>query len=224
MTSSSSHVKAEIEYGKIIENSKVIADLDFDRCTFEGGVIMQAEPSPDYGVVVRNVSLTKCKGNSIQLFGVRFEDVTVDTFRHPRMIDLQSCVLKHVVLRGNVGSVRISQMSDEDARAVLAPAAAKLYEDVDWALDITEAEFSDAEFWDLPGHLVKRNPETQFLLSRAAAASADTGDLSSYGQIVVERAADSVYETSVAAAPVRSKYFEDYLGDLRKLRELGIAE
>ncbi|MEU0880514.1 hypothetical protein ABZ345_18075 [Lentzea sp. NPDC005914] len=218
------HIKEEFEYRKIIESAATIADLDFERCAFGGGVIMQEADDPAYQLVVRTVSLRKCKVGNVVLYGVRFEDVTVDTLSHSKPIELEACVCSHVVLRGKLGAVRFSPAVEDDSRAVLAPAAAKLYEDVDWALDITEAEFSDIEIWDVPGHLVKRDPETQFLVHKSAAAAADVDALPEYAQILVERAAEAPYDTSVLAAPIRSKDFEEALDAFRKLRDLGIAE
>jgi hypothetical protein len=218
------HVKEEFEYGKIIESAATIADLDFERCSFVGGGIAQVADDPAYELVVRNVSLRNCKVGNVVLYGVRFEDVTVDTLNHPKPIELVACVCTHVVLRGKLGGVRFRPAVEDDSRAVLAPAAAKLYEGVDWALDITEAEFSDIEIWDVPGHLVKRDPETQFLIHRAAAAAADTDTLSVYAQIYAERAAEAPYETSVLAAPKRSKSFQKTLDAFQELRDLGIAE
>ncbi len=218
------HVKEEFEYRKIIESAATIADLDFERCSFVGGVIMQAADDPAYELVVRNVALRNCKAGNVELYGVRFEDVTVDTLSHPKPLEIEACVCTHVVLRGKVGAVRFAAAIEDDARAVLAPAAAKLYEDVDWALDITEAEFSDAEIWDVPGHLVRRDPETQFLVHRAAAAAAEIDALSEDAQLIVERAAEAPYETSVVAAPKRSKSFQEQLDALHELRDLGIAE
>ncbi len=218
------HVKEEFEHRKFIEQAATIADLDFERCAFGGGAIMQETDDPAYALVVSNVSLRKCKTGNVVLYGVRFEDVTVDTLGHGKAIELEACVCTHVVLRGKLGAVRFSPAVEDGSRAVLAPAAAKLYEHVDWALDITEAEFSDIEIWDVPGHLVKRDPETQFLIRREAAAAADIDALPEFAKIYVERAAEAPYETSVLAAPIRSKSFEETLNAFRRLRDLGIAE
>jgi hypothetical protein len=218
------YIKEEFEYRKIIESSATIADLAFEQCRFAGGGIMQAGEDPAYGLVVSNVSLRKCKAGNVLLYGIRFDDVTVDTLSHSKPIELEACVCKHVVLRGNLGAVRFSPAIDEDSQKVLAPAAAKLYEDIDWALDITEARFSDIEIWDVPGHLVKRDPETQFLIRRDVAAAANIDALPGYAQVLVERAAEAPYETSVLAAPIRSKSYEEALRALHELRDLGIAE
>ncbi|MEU4522967.1 hypothetical protein AB0F52_30195 [Amycolatopsis sp. NPDC024027] len=218
------YVKEKFEYCKIIEPSATFAGLAFEQCTFAGGALMQEQDDPAYGLLVRDVSLQKCKVGNVVLYGIRCDGVTVDTLGHSKPIEFEACVFEHVVLRGNLGAVRFSPAIDDESRKVLAPAAVKLYEEIDWALDITEAKFSGIEMWDVPGHLVKRDPETQFLVRRDAAAAANIDALPFYAQILIERAAEAPYETSVLAAPARSKDFEEALDAFRKLRDLGIAE
>jgi hypothetical protein len=41
-----------------------------------------------------------------------------------------------------------------------------MYADIEWALDISEAVFSDVDLSYVPGDLVRRGPETQFLIRR----------------------------------------------------------
>ena len=45
-------------------------------------------------------------------------------------------------------------------------ANAEYYSTVDWALDIKEAEFDDFDCRGVPSRLVRRNPETQMMLTR----------------------------------------------------------
>lgn len=218
--------KEEFDYQKIIKNVATISNLSFEQCTFEGGAIVQEEADASYQLVIEHVSLKRCKTGSTQIHGVRFKNVTVDTLRHPAIVFI-GCVCERVVLRGNFGDIRFRQPDDEEEKRVLAPAAAAIYETVDWALDISEAKFTNLEILDIPGYLVVRDPETQFLIRRDAAAALtpdQIANLSTWAQIYVERAVDVPYETVVAAAPVRSKSFDVAMQALESLRELGIME
>ncbi|MEU3622782.1 hypothetical protein BS329_09740 [Amycolatopsis coloradensis] len=218
------YVKEKFEYRKIIESAATFTDLAFEQCAFVGGVIMQEHDDPTYPLALSNISLHKCKVGNVVLYGLRCDNVVVDTLSHGKPIEFEACVFDRVTFRGSLGAVRFSPAIDEEPRKSFAPGAAKLYEEIDWALDITEAEFSDIEIWDVPGHLVKRDPETQFLVRRATAAAADIDALPPYARVLVERAAEAPYDTSVLAAPIRSKSFEEALDALRTLRDLGIAE
>jgi len=47
------------------------------------------------------------------------------------------------------------------------------YKEVDWALDIRDAVFSSAEFFGVPGELIRRDENTQVLLRREAFSRVD---------------------------------------------------
>lgn len=100
----------------------------------------------------------------------------------------------------------------------------KLYETIDWALDITEAEFSDADFYFIPGEKIRRDRATQFLLHREVVENIDQTELPLYARIAVSRFESSPFDTLVAIAPKRSKNFRAILRDLEQLRGRGLAE
>ncbi len=95
---------------------------------------------------------------------------------------------------------------------------------MDWALDISQAEFSDADFYFVPGHLVRRDPETQFLLRRDVVEKTQGIELPVYAGIAVSRFEMTPFDSLVAVAPRRSKNFAQYLADLEYLRSAGLAE
>jgi hypothetical protein len=111
-----------------------------------------------------------------------------------------------------------------ELRAAFREQAVKLYADIEWALDITEAEFSDVGLNYVPGELVRRNPETQFLIRTEVARSVTLDSLPNYASIVVERAALSPYEATVVPVPTRAKNADKYRTELQILRDRGIAE
>lgn len=100
----------------------------------------------------------------------------------------------------------------------------KFFADIERALDISQAEFSDVDFSHIPGNLVRRDPKTQFLVHREAALSAALDSLPSYASIIAERAGLSPYDTTVAPVPTRSKNADRYRGELQVLRDRGTAE
>ncbi|MFB7368625.1 hypothetical protein ACFC0D_02060 [Streptomyces sp. NPDC056222] len=94
----------------------------------------------------------------------------------------------------------------------------------EWALDITEAEFSEADLYYVPGHLVRRDPETQFLLHRDRLAGADAEGLPLFAKIAVERFAETPFASIVAVAPRRSTNFSERREAYEALRTLGVAD
>jgi hypothetical protein len=72
--------------------------------------------------------------------------------------------------------------------------------------------------------LVRRDPETQFLLHRDRLADMTRQNLPDGADIFASRFESMPFQTMIAVAPKRSKDFRRILGILEKLREAGIAE
>lgn len=214
--------KETIGYRKVFGSPQVLEDAEFDRCEFEGGALVQFD-DPSCGLVVRNVVLRRCRGGgNVSIYGVRFENVLVDGSGN-RSLQLESCIFDRVTLRGRIGPIMTMQATG-DLAAAFREEAVKAYADIEWALDIAEAEFSDVDLSYVPGNLIRRNPETQFLIHREAARSVALRSLPGYVSVVVERARLSPYDTTVAPVPTRSKNAEEYRAQLQDLRDRGIAE
>jgi hypothetical protein len=152
------------------------------------------------------------------------EDCVIDTIWFHRGIwgpqTIAGCALKHVVIQGNVtGGLRFTVSpgwltsfphaaisEDPFARANL-----EFYSDLDWALDISDAQFTGIEMsWcDIPARLIRRDPETQVVVTRETAARGDwraaCGDSSLW--VAIERFLETDLPDTVLVAPKRSKRF-----------------
>jgi hypothetical protein len=207
-----------------VGGDRTFAGFDLERVKFTGCVLAQHD-GPDYGLVVRDVTLTRVSATNCMVNAVRFEDVTVDGLSLTKLHQLAGCVFRHVTLKGRIGplmTIPLPSGLPEETKAALNAAMVAYYKDVDWALDISEAEFSDADFYMVPGDLVRRDPETQFLLRRDVVAQ--TGDLPTYAGIAASRFEMTPFDSLVAIAPRRNKNFARYLEDFTFLREKGLAE
>lgn len=208
-----------------IGTGKVFSDLDLDQVTFQGGGLAQYD-DPAFGTVVRNVTLTRSGAANCAVHGVRFEDITVDGLSLTKLHQLAGCVFRHVTLKGRIGPVMTTPVHyalAADVQAAFNAAIVDYYRNVDWALDITEAQFSDADFYLVPGDLVRRDPHTQFLLRRATVENTSI-ELPHYAQICVSRFETTPFDSLVAIAPRRSKNFSRYIEDLEYLRQAGLAD
>ena len=197
------------------------------RCEFRSATLGQVD-DPAMPLVVRNVSLTRCaaKGRS-SLWGVRVEDVVVDGLTTSPAAVLTACAFRHVTLRGRIGSLMFQPppfTMDEQPRAFI-DTILRYYADVDWAVDISEAEFTgDVNFFFVPGDLVRRDVETQFLLRRETLAGVDLTEFPVVARIEASRFEVTPFDSIVAIASKRTKNFERYRDDLEQLRKAGLAE
>ncbi|OIV39140.1 hypothetical protein BIV57_02070 [Mangrovactinospora gilvigrisea] len=206
--------------------SQTLGDADLTGCTFKGGTLAQYE-DPAFGLRVHDVTLRDCRTAPFVLHGIEFRNIAVDRLTCGARLTPRACVFQHVTLSGAMPDLMLmpahSSLSAEVQEA-FAAGAEHYYKDVDWALDISQGTFKDAEFSGVPGHLVKRDPATQFLLHRSSAEHADTEGLSDRARSYLAKARKHRFDSIVIVAPTRSKYFDAVLADLEDLRTRGLAE
>jgi len=197
--------------------------IDLERVTFISCVLGQHD-DPEYGFVVRDVTATRCRASACRVHGVRFEDVTVNGLTGDHL-SLDGCLFKHVTLKGKIGPILTTPVKSlsQETTAAMNAAMIDYYRDVDWALDISEAEFSDASLYMVPGDLVRRDPETQFLVRREVVVPIKDS-LSGILRIEASRFEDTPFDSIVAVAPRRSKHFARYLAEFERARKDGLVE
>ena len=211
---------------------RVLRDLVFRKCVFEGGGIVCDDPN--HRVIIRNVELDRCEAYGGGLHGVILEDICVKGPSHLRMPDVMACALKHVKVTGRIDSLWFHDLwkldPDDPINAEFKQANARYYEQVDWALDISEAEFSgECDIRGVPWQLIRRDPETQAIVTpeRAQAMSFELSriDLSkTYWRTSIESMLIERQPGAVLVVPKGSKKFHDHLKGLHLLRQAGIAE
>ncbi|HMD53396.1 MAG TPA: hypothetical protein VKJ65_02465, partial [Phycisphaerae bacterium] len=102
------------------------------------------------------------------------------------------------------------------------------YSDIDWALDISDAEFQGGiSFEAIPGLLIRRDPETQVLVSRKNLAITDWKRLvqgfPAVGVAIDWFLNDSLFPDVVLVANKGARSFKDELAVLESMRREGIA-
>jgi hypothetical protein len=212
-------------YTKLVGGHTTIAGYDLTRCDFEACVLAQFD-DPDFGLVVRDVTATRCAVRRTPVHGVYFDTVTIS---HLRTASLQpaACVFRHVVLAGRIGNLMLVPPNPSIPAQMQASFAARivqLYAEVDWALDISAAEFTGADLYYLPGHLIRRDEETQFLLHRERLHDVDLDSLPTFARIAVSRFDAVPFASIVAIAARRGTHFREQLSAFQELRRRGIAE
>ncbi|MFE4599869.1 hypothetical protein ACFRKE_03350 [Kitasatospora indigofera] len=213
-----------VEGKKIFNADVVLENLNLSGVEFRGCALAQFERP--LMTRVRSVALKNSKAAGCSIHGVSFDDIVVENLSFSQPLEFAACTFRHVRLAGKIGSfITTPPHYSLSANVVQAftDAAVSHYQGVDWALDISAAEFSDASIYMVPGNLVKRDRETQFLLKRSAfEAAADS--LPPAASVYQERFSLTPFDSFVAIAPVRSKYFKVIHEDLMSLRRLGLAE
>jgi hypothetical protein len=159
------------------------------------------------------------------------DEVLVDGLKTYTLLQCWGAVFRHVTLCGRIGRIMISPVV---AAAATLPsqqeafdrANAEFYDRVDWALDVSEAEFEEGEIQGIPARLIRRDPDTQFVVTRENALRADWQHIDLSGthwttslQFFVEGRDSDV----VLVAPKRHRNFKKLLAGRQALRAAGIA-
>ena len=220
------------------DSGALFSDLQFRRCQFLTCYISITE-NPALRSTVRSVQVYHCDVQASSVDNAILEDILVDGLKTHGRFDTWGAVFKHVTLKGRIGNLKVSDfIVAADASPALRhkinlrfqAANAEYYRNVDWALDISEAEFEECEIKGVPGHLIRRDPENKVLVNRSKVLELENEwrrlDLSKthwatslQSMIKKEQHADRVL-----IVPRRSKSFKELLNGLNLLRRVGVAE
>jgi len=156
------------------------------------------------------------------LFPANIEDALIENLKTYNLLMCMGAVFKHVELKGRIGKIMIRDQEGFEG------AYLDYYRTVDWALDISKAEFQELDLRSVPAKLVIRDPETQVVVKRYKAEEGLWKQLPlshtwwpvSLQWFVKRKECDDV----VLVAPKRHPRFKELLGGLQLLRREGIAE
>ena len=222
--------KQEFDRFRDRDSGAVFENLEFRNCEF-GDTVVSIARDPALRSTIRNCTIIKCK--TTREPGIEssiVEDVLVDTFSTSRDLWMRGAVFKHVTLRGPIGCLVVTdQFGDEpEVQAAFEQANRAYYRNVDWALDISQAQFTRTpEFRSVPGHLIVRDPTTQVLVTRERVESVDWRSLDfgiTGAQIGLGSLLSGNISSEVFVAAKRSKTFREEMKVIELMKEVGLAE
>ncbi len=213
------------------ESSTTYLDFAFKKCIFKGCSISITR-WPQYRSTVRNVRVDDCQAVGGSLGAAVVEDTVIDGLKTGDILQTWGTIFKHVVLRGKIGRLMISREffttpGGAEQEQAFDLANAEYYRHVDWALDISQGEFSELDIRSVPGHLIRRNPETQARIKRERLVEVDWRKLpfkAGVTQVIFSLFLDRGDPDVTYVAGQRSKNFRDMVADIELLRKEGIAE
>lgn len=223
--------KREFECFYDRNSGRIFSDLEFRKCHFVSCGISITE-DPRLRSTVRNVKLVDCERHGCTLHTAIVENVLVDGLKTNGLFQTWGAVFKHVTLRGKLGRIMISPavaagtVTEKEQRA-FDEANAAYYQSADWALDISEAEFEEADIRGIRATLIRRDPVSQVVVTREKAMEGRWRTLPLQGTDwdgILDLFLRSGEPDTVLVAPKRHRKFRNLLEGLRKLRDAGVAE
>ena len=210
----------------------VYEDLHFKKCTFISSSI-SITYDPANRTTVRNVTLERCRVVGSALDCAVVEDVLVDGLQTSDLHQAWGALFKHVTLRGKIGRLMVTPLIsprhlNTPEQAAFDEQREAYYETIDWALDISEAEAVELELAGIPARLIRRDPETQAVVTRQAALSGEWRELEPVKKTVLGLAIQQMLkrgdDDTVLVAERRARDFKQLLAGIQELRAAGVAE
>jgi hypothetical protein len=217
------------------DSGTVFENLEFKNCIFSSCSISRTD-NTDKRSRIHNVRIFNCEVAGCFLGPAILDEIIVDGLKIQKRLIAGGCALQHVVLRGEidrlllVGIVPNLLATPEYRKRVEARfdlVNTQFYRHIDWALDISEAEFSDFDVRGIPSCLIRRDTFTQAVVKREKVLNDEWKkvDLSdTWWPVSLEMLAASNWEDHTLVAPKRHPQFSQALKGLYRLREAGIAE
>jgi hypothetical protein len=211
----------------------LVEEIYVDSCVFDNCVILRDGP-PSRRPVFRSIALRNCTLVNCAAYGPIFDEVSITGLKKEGRGPLffWGAAFRHVILSGRIAG---SLISNPDSASLCEPrinasewneANAKYYRDIDWALDISEARFTSIPaLRNVPGRLIRRNAETQLLVTRERAHQVPWRN-AGYGvyEIVIEKMMMYGMDSTVLVAAVAGRKVTEELGLLDRIRKSGLAE
>ena len=154
-------------------SGQTFTELSFVDCRFQSSTIVCEIAELSRRTRVNDIEFHNCSHAGCAIMGGIVEDVLIENFKTAKMFHTWGTVFKHVTFKGKIGRVMLSDLFElpfkgktTSLQRAFEQANAEYYSTVDWALDIREAEFDDFDCRGVPSRLVRRNPETQMMLTR----------------------------------------------------------
>lgn len=211
-----------------------VGDVEVTGCTLTACSI-GFRHSKDFKrrTIVRNVVMKDCRIESKTLIGpAQIENVQLENILGYEVFVL-GALYKHVIMKGKFDAIVIHGLPNletpREDRVRYWALCDQFYADCDWALDISKAEFAsfDIRLRGIPADLVVRDPETQIevRMEKIVEGRWRSIPLSDIVQAKFRMWENGGGEDLLIVAPKRNKKdFAAVMGDIRLLRDAGIAE
>jgi hypothetical protein len=215
----------------------LLQDMRFEECAFINCAI-SLTTQIDKMTTVRDVTLDNCSANGCQTGPMILSRVSINKLQTNDLLIVWSPYFDRVTLSGEIGKMKINKTADpstynKPTQQPFEDFRAKFYAGVEWALDISQARFREFDVRGVPGHLIRRDPESQILITRERARQVATPGWEArlepsvnlwpfmINQFLSGRDHDTVLVAPLGAAKAKR---DPLLKGLQELRRIGLAE
>lgn len=215
----------------------LLEDMRFEGCKFTN-CALSLTTEIDRMTTVRNVALEDCSANGCHIGPMILSNVSIHNLKTNDLLIIWSPYLDRVILSGEIGKMKINATAHPSTFRNLKQKPfddyrKEFYASVDWALDISKARFKEFDLESVPASLVKRDPDSQVVVTRERALQVAASGWEKrldpsvnlwpfvINQFLADGHPDIVLVAPLGAAKAKR---DPLLRGLRQLREIGLAE
>lgn len=184
---------------------------------------------------VSDVVLKNCTVSASDIGPALLRRLNIDGLSTDSLLIVWGAVFDQVVFSGRIGKIKINRHVHHVDQSELVQRPfdefrQQFYAKADWAIDISRAKFRLLEISGIPAHLIRRDPETQMVVTRERALNRDWRSKVSEGNVHWPFAIDMFLATGeadrVLVVPTAGpkKQAEKLMRELQELRVLGVVE
>ncbi|WP_397405156.1 hypothetical protein [Phenylobacterium sp.] len=187
---------------------------------------------------VRRVELIDCATNGCSTGPLIASDIRISNLKTNDLLIMWSPYLDRVVLSGEIGKMKITATADPSTHGNAKQKPfdeyrKQFYSSVEWALDISKARFKEFDIRGVPGRLIRRDTESQVLITRERALQVATPGWEQQldpsnklwpfmvSLFLGDGDPDTVFVAPLGAAKAKR---DPLLKGLQELRRIGLAE
>lgn len=159
----------------------LLEDMKFEGCGFtHSGISLTTDVARM--TTVRNVDLTNCTIDGVSVGPTVLRNVSITNLRTSDLFIVWCPYLDRVTLSGEIGKMKVNATASHTTYGPANYAKQKPFDDyrdqfyaeVEWALDISAARFKEFDIRGVPARLIKRDPESQIVVTRKKALQVAT--------------------------------------------------
>ena len=227
------HQNVEFE-GIRIKDPVEETGLTFEGCLFSACVLGIPCRSPQDRLVLKQMTLRDCTLDSLIIGPVVFEDCLLENLKTLDLQWVHGAAFKHCIVRGEAGEALLFEEKepleprDSKSNAPFIAENQRIYESIDWALDISEAQFHELDIRGVPAERIRINDRNQIKVNYQRLREAyDAGQLegapfSEYIDTCLEDYEDSEMNFVLVSHPDSPEHDEE-MELFQYLRKLGMT-
>lgn len=184
---------------------------------------------------VSDVLLKNCTFSASDIGPAVLRRVHIDGLTTDSLFIIWGAVFDQVTLEGKLGKIKINRHvhhadQTESVQRPFDDHRRQFYERVEWAIDISRAKPRMLEISGVPAKLIRRDPNSQLVVTRERAMNPNWRSKLSFGNehwpFAIDMFLASGEPDKVLVAPLAGpkKQVEKLLRELMELRELGVAQ